>query len=435
MTDFIDSFGRGYVGGFLGDAEAELERHHRSLGDPDVAGSFSPYAPFTANSVPSTGGASGSEGQLATHILTDVLAGNHIDVSAYAAEAGAIAGGVAGSAIPGIGTILGAVIGGAVGKVIGGIIAGGGDDCDAACGATQATPQVAAQICVVRETGKIDPVCQDAVYWALRNKFDCMFEVGPWPTGANRDGCLAIMNAWKQPFTPDGNERAFMARLGEAAAARRLNDDIDWSKRIIVAANNAAGAYGPDCPSCDPACLELVKATAIDYAVAAHPYGQGSEQASEGFAHQSMSSKMKAVISSSVSAHSCPTLGEKSGIPDVAKLKAKCLTYHGMSWADGKGCVCAPPNVYVAEKNGDAWCGPAGSYQEPQEPPAQAPGDTPEEETPKGHGLLFKGAAAVLAAGAVYSGVQFARGKPNQIATQGKKIYGIAKSKVQKMRR
>jgi len=238
---------------------------------PAADGPFSVFV--KGGDVPNEGGA-GPEGQLAVSVMGDVLNGRPIPIQETAKQAGAIAGGVAGLYFGPLGGALGSVIGGAVGKAVGGLIGGSGDDCDAACGASRDLPGLAANLCTHRD-GRIDAACKDAVYWATRNKYDCFFEARGFHIG-NQAGCQAIVAAWKQPLTVDGNERSYQARLGAAAAAVRLQDDIEWARNIINTANATANKYGPQCVGND-ICIHTVKAQAIQYARNKYPFHEKDE--------------------------------------------------------------------------------------------------------------------------------------------------------------
>jgi hypothetical protein len=381
-------------------------RPQSTLGDPasDVQASIGPYAPFNsaAQAAQAAGLDTGSkEGQLATSIMSDLISGNHIDVEKYAAEAGQVAGAAAGTAfVPGIGTIVGGIVGGTIGKALGGLVGGGGGGCDCVCDSLAKTNQIAPQICTVRTTGQVDGACRDKVYNVLLDHCSMMFMLTPCG-GAFGGGCFSgytfmaqndphgdgrwhafddLIGKYGIPLdrSPanieqaayDANEALLKARLGDVAAQRRLADDVDWSQKLIVAANSTAAKWAPQCPSCEPACVHLVKKYAVDYATAAHPYGiVGDESVTEGFARTSMEDGMASAIATD---KTCPK---------VADLKI---------------------NI-------------------------QSPGDAPVASGSGGHGVAFKAVAAIGAAAALYSAVQFARKKPNLIVDESKKIASATK--------
>jgi hypothetical protein len=269
------------------------------------------------------------------------------------------------------------------------------------CTAQKQVTPVANQICVVRSTGAVDSTCRDSVYNVFLEH--CQFMTALWPAAVpfggiplggykfqaqndpNQDGRWHVFDdllvKYKVPLdrdpdkidasAQDANEQLLKARLGEIAATRRLDDDVSWAQKLIVAANSTAAEWAPKCPICEPACVHLVQKYAVDYATAAHPYGLiGDESVTEGPAKTSMLDGMAAAIATD---KKCPTIAE------AAKMKIKTT-------------------------------------------PLDQPSAGSTDATPKGHSIALKAVVTVGAAAAIYSAVQFARQKPNVIVDQSKKL-------------
>jgi len=316
----------------------------------DVYASMSPYAPFAPGSVVDTGFPQDkAAGRLAQDLLVGAMNGNLPDTSQVAQEVGAIAGGAAGAEFGPIGIALGSMIGGAVGGAIAGLF-GSGDDggCDANCFALHTADQLQPKFCVVAETGQIDPTCrQQIIDAALENAY---FNFDAAVVALNNTGLQPpdwvlrneALKKHKVPVAPltsassasdvyTAADLLFKARIGEAAARVHYADDVTWAQGVVADANNKAAQWGPACPSCDPGCLSSVKGYAIGYALAAHPYREGSSALVGGLAAGGADLFLDGLTKTSAGLNHCPTNGE---------LAAGCVALGNGSWYDPKTQQC-----------------------------------------------------------------------------------------------